>query len=166
MGKHLIGWGETLDGGLAPGALVMSWRGTEGGIAAARMGHEAIMTPPSHCYFDYRNSDEPEEPGNLGRITLKTVYGYDPTPSDLDASAKSKILGVQANIWTERMPTWRLVEYMILPRLCALAEVAWSPLEVKDWTSFQARLEGHMKFLKEMDYTYRHPLREKMGFPL
>jgi len=166
MGKHLIGWDEILDGGLAPGALVMSWRGTEGGIAAARMGHEAIMTPTSHCYFDYRNSDEPEEPGNLGRISLETVYGYDPTPADLDASAKANILGVQANIWTERMPTWRLVEYMILPRLCALSEVAWSPSEVKDWTSFQARLEGHMKFLKEMDYTYRHPLRVKREFPL
>lgn len=166
MGKHLIGWDEILDGGLAPGALVMSWRGTEGGIAAARMGHEAIMTPTSHCYFDYRNSDEPEEPGNLGRISLETVYGYNPTPADLDASAKSKILGVQANIWTERMPTWRLVEYMILPRLCALAEVAWSPAEVKDWESFQSRLEGHMKFLKEMDYTYRHPLRAKREFPL
>lgn len=166
MGKHMIGWDEILEGGLPPSAVVMSWRGIEGGIEAARMGHDVIMSPTSHCYFDYRQSDEPEEPGNLGRIPLQTVYDYNPIPAELDTNAAAKILGVQANIWTERMPTWKLVEYMTLPRLCALAEVAWSPAESKNWECFQTRLNKHLNFLKEMGYTYRHPLREHREFPL
>lgn len=165
-GKHMVGWDEILEGGLPPSAVVMSWQGTQGGIEAARMGHDVIMSPTSHCYFDYRQSDEPEEPGNLGRIPLETVYGYEPVPSELDPLAASKIFGVQGNIWTERMPTWKLVEYMALPRLCALAEVAWSPASKKNWDCFQSRLTNHLSFLKKMGYTYRHPLRKHREFPL
>lgn len=166
QGKHMIGWDEILEGGLPPSAVVMSWQGIKGGIEAARLGHDVIMSPTSHCYFDYRQSTEPEEPGNLGIIPLETVYGYNPVPEELDAEAASKVLGVQANIWTERMPTWKLLEYMILPRLCALAEVAWCSPEEKCWDGFQSRLNHHLGFLKEMGYTYRHPLRAKREFPL
>ncbi len=165
-GKCMIGWDEILEGGLPPTAVVMSWQGIKGGIEAARLGHDVIMSPTSHCYFDYRQSTEQEEPGNLGIIPLETVYGYDPVPEELDAEAASRVLGVQANIWTERMPTWKLLEYMTLPRLCALAEVAWVPSEDKCWDGFQSRLDHHLHFLKEMGYTYRHPLRAKREFPL
>lgn len=165
-GKHMIGWDEILEGGLPPTAIVMSWRGVAGGIEAAKQGHDVIMSPTTHCYFDYRQSTEPEEPGNLGIIPLETVYDYDPVPAELDTDASSRVLGVQANIWTERMPSWKLLEYMVLPRLCALAEVAWTHPEQKGWDDFQARLEHHLSFLKEFGYTYRHPLREKRVFPL
>lgn len=166
LGKDIIGWDEILDGGIPPGAVVMSWRGVEGGTAAAKMGHEAIMSPTGHCYFDYKNSTEIEEPGNLGVIPLETVYAYEPLPEELDAESKSKILGLQGNIWTERIPTWKLLEYMILPRMCALSEVAWSPSEKKNWADFQSRLSDHLTFLREMGFMYRHPERAHREFPL
>lgn len=166
QGKHMIGWDEILEGGLPPTAVVMSWQGIKGGIEAARLGHDVIMSPTSHCYFDYRQSTEPEEPGNLGIIPLETVYSYDPVPVELDSKAASRVLGVQANIWTERMPTWKLLEYMTIPRLCALAEVAWCSPDDKNWDGFQSRLENHLPFLQAMGYTYRHPLRAHREFPL
>jgi hexosaminidase len=166
MGKHMIGWDEILEGGLPPSAVVMSWQGVKGGIEAANLGHEVIMSPTSHCYFDYRQSEEPEEPGNLGRIPLQDVYEYEPVPPELDTRAASRILGLQGNVWTERMPTWKLVEYMILPRLCALSEVAWSPASTKDWEHFQSRVLPHLQCLREMGYTFRHPQRSQREFPL
>lgn len=165
-GKHMIGWDEILEGGLPPTAIVMSWRGVAGGVEAARMGHDVIMSPTTHCYFDYRQSTEPEEPGNLGIIPIDTVYDYDPVPEELDAKAASRVLGVQANIWTERMPSWKLLEYMVLPRLCALSEVAWTSPKQKNWKHFEDRLNRHLGFLKAYGYTYRHPLRENREFPL
>lgn len=166
MGKHLVGWDEILEGGLPPSAVVMSWRGIKGGIEAARMGHDVIMSPTTHCYFDYRQSDEPEEPGNLGRISMETMYGYEPIPPELNSEESSRILGVQGNIWTERMPTWNLVEYMTLPRLCALSEVAWSPPESRDWDDFQRRLERYLTIFKETGFFFRHPQRDHREFPL
>ena len=165
-GKRMLGWDEILEGGLPDSATVMSWRGIEGGLKAAQMGHDVVMSPTTHCYFDYRQSEEPEEPGNLGRIPIDTLYGYEPIPDALDAQSAHHILGVQGNIWTERMPTWKLVEYMILPRMCALSEVAWSPADQRDWKRFEQRLMGHLNTLKAMGYTYRHPERLHREFPL
>ncbi|MFP4471610.1 MAG: beta-N-acetylhexosaminidase, partial [Bacteroidales bacterium] len=129
-GKRLIGWDEILEGGLAPEATVMSWRGFDGGIEAARQGHDVVMSPVSHCYFDYYQGNPDFEPVAIGGFTtLKKVYSFDPTPPVLNAEEAKHILGGQGNVWTEYIPSPEHAEYMSTPRMTALAEVLWSPKE-------------------------------------
>ncbi len=132
-GKTLMGWDEILEGGLAPNAMVMSWRGTEGGIAAAKSGHEVVMSPTSHCYFDY---------GYAGTST-EHVYNYEPVPAELNAAQGKLVRGAQANIWTEWMADFDRVETMIFPRMLAMAEVLWTPAARKYYPGFERRLEAH-----------------------
>ncbi|MBK7338446.1 MAG: beta-N-acetylhexosaminidase [Saprospirales bacterium] len=144
-GRKLIGWDEILEGGLSPNATVMSWRGTEGGIAAARAGHDAIMAPTSHCYFDYYQSRRPSEPVAIGGFTpLEKVYSFEPLPAELSPEEARHILGAQGNVWTEYIATPEQVEYMAFPRAFALAEVLWSPTEVRNYESFLDRLSIHL----------------------
>ncbi|HPF40133.1 MAG TPA: beta-N-acetylhexosaminidase [Phycisphaerae bacterium] len=156
-GRRLIGWDEILEGGLAPNASVMSWRGMEGGLAAANEGHDVVMCPTSHCYFDYRQSAGLLEKGPAwSQVTdTKLVFGFEPTPAGLDVSKRKHILGSQGNIWTEWLKTPADVEYMAFPRGCALAEILWSPAEGRDWPEFERRLETHLKRLKAMRVNYR-----------
>jgi len=143
--KRLIGWDEILEGGLPAQATVMSWRGTEGGIAAARQGHDVVMTPVSHLYLDYLQTDSAEEtPGRPATITLQKLYAYEPVPDALDATQSKRILGVQANVWTEHMRTFDRVQHAIFPRIAALAETAWSPARRKDFDGFKRRLPAQL----------------------
>ncbi len=151
-GRQIIGWDEILEGGLAPNAAVMSWRGIEGGIEAAKAGHEVVMTPTGFCYFDYYQNDHPDEPLAIGGfVPLEKVYSYEPIPEELNASEAKFILGAQANVWTEYMPTAEKVEYMVFPRLCALAEVVWTPKSTKNFEQFVSRLSPHLNRLEAMD---------------
>jgi hexosaminidase len=156
-GRRLIGWDETLEGGLAENAAVMSWRGIEGGQQAAREGHDVVMTPVSHCYFDYYQAADPAgEPEAFGEhLPLEKVYGYDPSDVDLTKEERLHIMGVQGNIWTEYIPSYRQVEYMTYPRAAALAESAWTPLEKKDYEDFLSRLRAHSRRLDLLAVNYR-----------
>ena len=141
-GKTIIGWDEILEGGLAPNAAVMSWRGMEGGTAAARQKHQVVMTPGEFVYFDHAQGDPALEPLNIGGyLPLEKVYSFDPTPKELTAAERKYILGAQANLWTEYIPTEQQVEYMVLPRMSALAEVLWTPVSQKNWESFKVRMQ-------------------------
>ncbi len=141
LGKRLIGWDEILEGGLAPEAAVMSWRGMEGGVAAARQGHDVVMAPTTHVYLDYYQGDPRFEPPAIGGfLPLSGVYAFEPTPPGLSAAEAAHILGGQANLWTEYIATPGHASYMMWPRLCALAEAVWSPASGRDWDSFLARL--------------------------
>ncbi|HAN19230.1 MAG: beta-N-acetylglucosaminidase [Bacteroidetes bacterium GWC2_33_15] len=154
--KKLIGWDEILEGGLAPEATVMSWRGKEGGIQSARMGHDVVMSPNSHCYFDHYQADPKNEPLAIGGFTdLSKVYNYEPVPDELDEQESKHILGAQANIWTEYISTPEHLEYMVLPRMCALSEVVWSDKQ-KDFNDFKTRLKRHVLRLKAKEYNYRN----------
>lgn len=156
-GRRLIGWDEILEGGLAPGATVMSWRGTEGGIAAARAGHDVVMTPGSHTYFDhYQSRDRAAEPLAIGGFSdLEKVYGFEPVPAELDSIAARHVLGAQAQVWTEYILGPKHAEYMAYPRTVALAEVLWTAVERKDYGDFLARLLFHLKRLDALDVGYR-----------
>jgi len=155
QGRQLIGWDEILEGGLAPGATVMSWRGFEGGIAAAKSGHDVVMSPTSHCYFDYYQGDPDQEPLAIGGyLPLKKVYSFDPTPQDLTEAETHRILGGQANVWTEYMLTPDHVRYMIFPRMSALSEVLWSSKEKRNWNDFKHRLETQLKRYDNMGINY------------
>ena len=157
-GRRLIGWDEILEGGLAPGATVMSWRGTSGGIAAARQNHDVVMSPNSHLYFDYYQGDARFEPLAIGGLsTLERVYSYEPVPDSLTADQAKHILGAQSNLWSEYLKTPQAVEYMVWPRALALAEVTWSTREARDWQSFQARLPGALRSLGRLGVAYRIP---------
>ena len=136
-GKKLIGWDEILEGGLAPEATVMSWRGMAGGVAAARMGHAVVMTPWDYCYLDLYQGESTVEPPTYGMCRLKDSYTYDPVPDSVD---ERLILGGQGNLWTESVPNFRQVEYMTWPRGLALAEVYWSPKSARNWDSFTDRM--------------------------
>ena len=139
--RHLVGWDEILEGGLAPEATVMSWRGMDGGIAAARAGHDVVMSPTSSCYFDYYQGVAEYEPLAIGGyLPITTVYAFEPVPDSLAPREAEHILGAQANVWTEYIPTTGQVEYMLLPRLAALSEVTWSPKEARSWPDFARRL--------------------------
>jgi hexosaminidase len=141
-GKTLIGWDEILEGGLAPNAIVMSWRGEKGGIEAAKQKHEVVMTPNSHVYFDHYQGKPSEEPLAIGGYTtLERVYSYNPTPKELTAEEGQYVKGVQANLWTEYIATTDKAEYMTLPRMAALSEVAWTQPEQKNWDDFKQRME-------------------------
>jgi hexosaminidase len=136
----------------------MSWRGMEGRHRRRRsMGHDVVMCPGSHCYFDYRQSDAPEEHGASWApvTTLEKVYAFDPTPDELDENKAGHVLGAQGNCWTERMPTGAWVEYMAYPRACALGEVVWSPKKTRDWKDFRKRLAVHLKRLDALKVNYR-----------
>jgi hexosaminidase len=155
-GRRLVGWDEILEGGLAPGATVMSWRGEEGGIAAAKAGHDVVMAPEKPTYMDHAQSELPTEPpGHGGHNSLEDVYGYRPVPKQLSADEAKHVLGAQGQIWTEYMPDREAVEYMAWPRLIALAEVLWSPSETRNWADFQKRLATHLERLAILDVNYR-----------
>ena len=154
-GRRLLGWDEILQGGIAPNATVMSWRGEEGGIAAVTSGHHAIMTPGAYCYLDsYQDApySQPEAIG--GYLPLKKVYTYDPVPASLTAEQAKLVYGVQGNLWVEYIPTPEHVEYMIYPRILALAEVAWSAPERKSWSDFHTRALSAVTDLQKKGY---HP---------
>lgn len=158
-GRKLLGWDEILDGGLAPNATVMSWRGTEGGLAAIRSGHKAIMSPGQYCYLDgYQDApySQPEAIG--GYLPLKKVYGYEPVPDSLSADEAKLMYGVQANLWTEYILTEEHAEYMLYPRAIALAEVAWSKPENKSWEDFHRRA---LKIVDELKAKGYHPFELK-----
>ena len=144
-GRTLIGWDEILEGGLAPNAIVMSWRGEAGGIAAAKENHQVIMTPGSHVYFDHTQTKEEKEVTIGGFTSLEKTYSYEPIPKELNAEQGKYVLGAQGNVWTEYMLNPAKVEYMIFPRLSALSEVLWSPKEKKDWPAFQSKIETMKK---------------------
>lgn len=156
LGRNTIGWDEILEGGLAEGATVMSWRGESGGIAAAKQHHDVVMTPNSYLYFDYYQSlDKANEPLAIGGyLPLETVYSYEPMPKELTADEARHIIGVQANIWTEYMPTFKQMQYMALPRLAALSEVQWSQPALKDYTSFTNRLTKFTHMYDRLGYNY------------
>ncbi|MGV3614362.1 MAG: beta-N-acetylhexosaminidase [Fimbriimonas sp.] len=158
-GRRLIGWDEILEGGLAPGATVMSWRGVQGGIAAAQAGHDVVMTPTSHLYLDYYQSrDRKNEPHAIGGfVPLETVYGFEPVPAELPVDKTKHVLGAQGNLWTEYIRDFKHVEYMFFPRAAALSEVVWSPRESRDFTDFRRRLDAHLPRLARLDVNYRKP---------
>lgn len=157
-GRAIIGWDEILEGGLAPNATVMSWRGEAGGIAAARQHHDVIMTPGNWCYFDHAQSHSPEEPLNIGGyLPLSKVYGYDPVPAALSPDERKYIIGVQANLWTEYIPSVSQLEYMIMPRMLAMAEVAWTDPAQKNYADFSRRLPGQLAFLDQAHFHFRVP---------
>lgn len=164
-GRQIIGWDEILEGGLAPNATVMSWRGTEGGIEAAKQHHNVIMSPNSHMYFDfYQTRDVDNEPlANGGYIPVEKVYSFEPVPASLSEDEKKYVIGVQANLWTEYIPTTDYVEYMILPRMAALAEVQWTMPEKKDYEVFLLRLSRFMDLYKELGYNYATHVRDISG---
>lgn len=154
-GRKIIGWDEILEGGLSPGATVMSWRGTEGGLAAANMGHDVIMSPNSHCYLDYYQADMETEPIAFPVfLPIEKVYSFDPIPDHLPKDKHHHILGVQGNVWTEYLRHYRNVEYMAFPRALAIAELGWSDKKHQDFTSFLKRVEVHKKRLDLLDVNY------------
>jgi hexosaminidase len=160
-GRRLIGWDEILEGGLAPGAAVSSWRGYQGGIAAARAGHDVVMCPEQHVYLDHRQHAGADEPVPIGFVrTLEDVYRFEPVPPELTAAEAGRVLGTQANVWTEVMESPARVDYQTFPRLAAFAEVAWSALPApadRDFTAFEHRMTGHYARLDALGVGYRPP---------
>ncbi len=156
-GRRMIGWDEILEGGLAENATVMSWRGMQGGIDAAKANHDVVMAPVSHTYFDYFQSrDKTREPFAFGGfIPIDSVYAFEPVPPQLNSAQARHILGAQAQLWTEYIPTPKHAEYMAYPRLTALAEVVWSAKTRRDYTDFRKRLTTHLRRLDAMDVGYR-----------
>lgn len=154
QGKDIIGWDEILDGGVSPDATVMSWQGTQGGIQAARRGNKVIMTPVDYCYLNFYQANPdfqpPAMPNSL--LPLYKVYQFNPVPEVLSESQRRYILGGQANLWTEYINTPEMLEYMLLPRLCAMSEVLWSPVEVKQWDHFRSKVARHRVRLEANDY--------------
>lgn len=144
-GKTMIGWDEILEGGLAPNAIVMSWRGEAGGIEAAKQNHKVIMTPGNYVYFDHAQSTREDSLTIGGYTTVQETYSYEPVPKELDAEQGKFVMGAQANVWTEYMSNPSKVEYHLFPRLSALSEVLWSPKESRSWTDFEPRLLTHFK---------------------
>ncbi len=153
-GKEVIGWDEILEGGLAENAKVMSWRGMQGGIKSANMGHDVVMAPNSYTYFDLYQGDQELEPPAYSQLLLTQVYKFDPIPADIDEDKKHHILGGHACLWTETVQTPEHAEYMLFPRLFALAETVWSPKKNLDWTSFKDRMEFNFNRLNEAGINY------------
>lgn len=165
-GRKIIGWDEILEGKLQPGATVMSWRGTKGGIAAAKNGFDAIMTPNSYLYYDYYQSHEQDkEPLAIGGyLPVEKVYSYEPL-AEIPEEAHHHILGVQANLWTEYIPTNEYLEYMLLPRMAALSEIQWCAPEVKNWDRFEHALSHSFAMYDIMGYTYCKDVIGVIGLP-
>ncbi|MGB1049978.1 MAG: beta-N-acetylhexosaminidase [Rhodothermales bacterium] len=163
LDKQLIGWDEILEGGLAPNATVMSWRGTIGGIEAAQMGHDVIMTPTDYLYFDFYQGDPETEPLAMNwanrTIPLDTVYAFDPIPDELSSEEAVHVLGAQGNVWTEYISTPEYVEYMAFPRAIALSEVVWTPAALRDLDDFYDRLALNLRHLERLGVNYRIPDR-------
>ena len=154
-GKDLLGWDEILEGGLAPNVVVVSWQGEDGGIAACKNGNRAIMAPSSHLYFDHYQGDKEFEPRAIGGYNpVKRVYNYNPIPSTLSENEKNSILGVEACLWTEWVPNEAHAEYMLLPRMVALAETAWCKSSSKNWFFFKSRLADHYTILDSLGYNH------------
>jgi hexosaminidase len=166
-GKKFMGWDEILEGGIGPGAAVMSWRGpqdgvpaagaaanADGGTIAAKMGHDVVMTPTQYCYLDYMQSDRIMEPHVYASLRLNKVYSFDPMPAGLTADQQKYILGTQGNLWTEQVFTFRQAEYMTWPRAFAIAENAWSPTTVKNWDNFVSRVESQFKRFNAEEVKY------------
>lgn len=154
-GRQIIGWDEILEGGLAPNAAVMSWRGEKGGIEAAKMKHNVVMSPGSHCYFDHYQFDPQTEPLAIGGFTnLAKVYSYEPVPKELALEEQKYIMGAQANVWTEYIPNPEHAEYMVFPRVAALAEVVWSQKDKREYKDFKRRLDILVKLYDKMNINY------------
>ncbi|TDX00809.1 family 20 glycosylhydrolase [Dinghuibacter silviterrae] len=162
LGKKLIGWDEILEGGLAPSATVMSWRGMAGGITAARMGHEVVMTPWDYAYLDLYQGDPAVEPPTYGLCRLTDCYKYDPVPDSVDPRL---IIGGQGNLWTESVPTFRHAEYMTWPRSLALAEVYWSPKAKRNWDDFTRRMEAELPRLDAAGINYARSAFDAVAIP-
>ncbi|MFD7708208.1 beta-N-acetylhexosaminidase [Streptomyces sp. NPDC059786] len=160
-GRRLIGWDEILEGGLAPGAAVASWRGYRGGVTAARAGHDVVMCPEQHVYLDHRQDGGPDEPVPIGYVrTLRDVYRFEPVPAELTPEEARHVLGTQANLWTEVMDSPARVDYQAFPRLAAFAEVAWSALPApaeRDFADFERRMTTHYARLDALGVAYRPP---------
>jgi hexosaminidase len=156
-GRRMVGWDEILEGGLAENATVMSWRGTDGGIAAAKANHDVVMTPGSHTYLDhYQSLDQKKEPLAIGGyLPLDTVYSFEPVPASLTPTEAAHILGTQTQLWTEYIRDPKELEYMAFPRLSALAEAAWTTRDRRDFADFMQRLSPHLLRLDAMDVKYR-----------
>jgi len=161
-GKKLIGWDEILEGGLAPNAAVMSWRGMDGGIAAAKSNHRVVMSPTNYAYLDLYQGDPALEPPTYSLLRLKTVYGFEPVPKGIDSTC---ILGGQGNLWTESVPTFRHAEYMFWPRSFALAEVLWAPRQERNWTSFVSRTEVQLDRLANADINFSRSFYDAIIIP-
>lgn len=154
-GRQIIGWDEILEGGLAPNAAVMSWRGESGGIAAAKQKHVVIMTPTTYVYFDYAQT-KPEDSLTIGGyLPLKDVYNYEPIPKQLSKDDEKYVIGAQANLWTEYIANTKKLEYMLFPRMTALSEVLWSPKESKDWNMFEKKLGVQFKRYDFWNWNYK-----------
>ena len=163
-GKQIIGWDEILEGGLAPNATVMSWRGTSGAVQAAKEGHDVILTPGSHCYFDHYQSENENEPLAIGGfLPLEKVYHFNPIPEGLTDKEATYVLGAQGNVWTEYMETEKQVEYMAFPRAVALSEVLWSSPEHKNYSDFIYRLEHYQKQFDLLDVNYANHIYSVKG---
>lgn len=153
--RKIIGWDEILEGGLAPEATVMSWRGIKGGIEAAKQKHDVIMTPGTHCYLDHYQDVNYIEPTAIGGFSpLEKVYEFEPTPTELNEDEAKYILGAQGNVWSEYMHTSDRVEYMVAPRICALAEVVWSRKQQRNWSDFKNRMNYHYELLHNRDINF------------
>jgi hexosaminidase len=157
-GRRLIGWDEILEGGLAPNATVMSWRGNQGGITAATAGHDVVMSPTTHCYFDFYQMKTGQPKAIGGFIPLEKVYEFEPVAPEIPADKRRHVLGGGANLWTEFMPNYGHLQFMAWPRACALAEKLWSPGDTHDFADFRARLVAHKKFLDALGVLYARPL--------
>lgn len=166
-GKKIIGWDEILEGGLAPNATVMSWRGTQGAVEAAKEGHDVILTPGSHAYFDHYQANYSDEPLAIGGfLPLKKVFGFNPVPEELTTEEATYVLGAQGNVWTEYMTTTDQVEYMVFPRMIAMSEVVWSGASndmETDYPEFLSRLESFMKRMDALSINYANHLYDVSG---
>ncbi|UYQ93920.1 family 20 glycosylhydrolase [Chitinophaga horti] len=157
-GRNIIGWDEILEGGLAPNATVMSWRGEAGGIEAAKQRHDVIMTPNTYLYLDYYQGNPANEPLNIGGyLPLKTVYSYEPLPAALTAEEQKHIIGIQGNIWTEYINEGKKADYMTYPRALAVSEIAWSPADKKNYDAFLKVLPAHLARLDKQKVNFRIP---------
>ncbi|MDB6168744.1 MAG: beta-N-acetylhexosaminidase [Verrucomicrobia bacterium] len=157
-GRRLIGWDEIQEGGLAPGAAMMAWRDVKWAVEAARLGHDVVMAPTSHTYFDYTEGTAEEEGGAIGtQTTLEKVYSFDPVPAELEPAHHARVLGAQGQLWRERMPSLAVVEHRAYPRLSALAEVVWSPAQSKNYADFRKRLPWLLARFDRLGVNYRRP---------
>jgi hexosaminidase len=153
--RKLIGWDEIIEGGLPPEATVMSWRGIEGGIEAATHGHDVVMAPGNTLYLDFLQTNSPDEPPGRPKFTsMQRVYAFDPVPTQLTEAQRKHIIGVQANLWTEHTRTWERLQHNLFPRMSALAEIAWTPLERKSYDDFLSRLPAQLQRYKALDIAY------------
>ena len=166
-GRRLIGWDEIQEGGLAPGAAMMAWRDVKWAIEAARLGHDVVMAPTSHTYFDYTEGSAEEEGGAIGaQTTLEKVYAFDPIPPELEPAHHARVLGAQGQLWRERMPSLPVVERRAFPRLSALAEVVWSPAARKDYADFRRRLPWLLARFDRLGVNYRRPVAAAVPAPI